>query len=642
MRMWELAIRFVRRPGQGGRAANLAAFGATAVVSLLITFLIAGSLGLVDRSDRIGWRASQADKGDPVVGKVYDVKDVANGTAILRLDLAVTNPSRNAGLQPPPGLPHTPKPGEVWVSPALAKLWRGDLGEQLSKRYHVPKPTGVISDAGLSSPDEQVVIRGVEPLADKESGTDLSTWRGTKMDDRIQILLWLVGFGLALVIFPVLSLVGQAAGVAAKRREHRLAALRLAGATRTQVLRLSAVEQAILAVAGAAVGLIAYTVLSPLIARIPLGGGRWYVSDLTVAPWLVLLVMVLVPVLSVLSAMIGLGRVSITPLGVTRGHTRKAVTPFRLVLLAAGPLLLAVVGGSATALVPIIIGIALGAFAVRIGGPFVLDRVGRILARTANSPSTLLAGRRLADDPKAAFRPVAALVLAGFVSGFLSVVMPFNLKGNGSDNAFEVAVHAPTAKAANELVATRIKDAGLHAQVQPGEAYGDKVQHVLVSFPKAEREQTRTALYDVSPDSVPITGAERDLFEAGMLLDLKIGVLLLLGVVFVTGAASTAAGAVGTALDQAGPAKALRRSGVPLKVIERSARLAAVLPVIVVGLPTIGMGAFCGLLANAGALPLGEGSAGAFLLAGQVIVGLVLVSVAGAAGAPVLRKASAN
>jgi hypothetical protein len=109
--------------------------------------------------------------------------------------------------------------------------------------------------------------------------------------------------------------------------------------------------------------------------------------------------------------------------------------------------------------------------------------------------------------------------------------------------------------------------------------------------------------------------------------------------VFVTGAASTAAGAVGTALDQAGPAKALRRSGVPLKVIERSARLAAVVPVVGVGLPVVGFGALCGFALSGGHV-LTQGSSGVFLLAGQVVVGLILVAVAGAAGAPVLRKAS--
>ncbi|MDX6252972.1 MAG: hypothetical protein QOF10_6332, partial [Kribbellaceae bacterium] len=85
----------------------------------------------------------------------------------------------------------------------------------------------------------------------------------------------------------------------------------------------------------------------------------------------------------------------------------------------------------------------------------------------------------------------------------------------------------------------------------------------------------------------------------------------------------------------------LRRSGVPLKVIERSARLAAVVPVVGVGLPVVGFGALCGLALSGGQI-LTQGSSGVILLGGQVIVGLILVAVAGAAGAPVLRKASAN
>jgi hypothetical protein len=126
-----------------------------------------------------------------------------------------------------------------------------------------------------------------------------------------------------------------------------------------------------------------------------------------------------------------------------------------------------------------------------------------------------------------------------------------------------------------------------------------------------------------------------------MFLDMRLGVALLLGLVFVTGAASTAAGAVGTALDQSGPAKALRRSGVPLTVIEGSARLAAVVPVVGVGLPVVGFGALCGLVFSGGKV-LTHGSSGVLLLVGQVVIGLVLVAVAGAAGSPVLRRASAE
>src|SRR5882757_420951 len=136
--MTDLGLRFVRRPGPGGRAANLAAFGATAVVALLVTFLIAGSLGLTHRSDRIGWRSTV--NGDPktAVGAIHEVHDMVAGKPVTRFDLAILNNDKNNSVQPPPGLPRAPKPGEVFVSPKLAELW----GNGLSDRYKLPEPTG--------------------------------------------------------------------------------------------------------------------------------------------------------------------------------------------------------------------------------------------------------------------------------------------------------------------------------------------------------------------------------------------------------------------------------------------------------------------------------------------------------------------
>lgn len=630
--MTDLGLRFVRRPGPGGRAANLAALGATAIVALLVTFLIAGSLGLTHRSDRIGWRNTDNAKASTAVGVVNEIDDMAGGVPILRYDVAVNDPQKSAQLPPPPGLAKTPKPGEVFVSPEVAKHWSDDL----AKRYNTTKPTGIITDKGLSSPNDWVIIHGVEKNSPGVAAADhpkyLETWDGKSLDDRMATLLILVAFGITLVLFPLLSLVGQAAGVAAKRREHRLAALRLAGATRSQVLWLSAVEQAVLGFVGAIAGLVGYTLLTPLIARIPLGGGRWYVHDLTPSWWVALIVLIAVPVLSVISALIGLGRVSITPLGVVRGQTRKATSALRLGLLVVGPIMLAILG-TGGAIIPLLIGIGLAALAVRIVGPFAVQLIGKFMARTAKGPVALLAGRRLADDPKAAFRPVAALVLSGFVTGFLALFMPYGMNSTAADQSFEfypkegqVAVVAADAK-------KLLSEAQLSGKVSTDD------HTVIISIPTGDREKARTALYNLVPGKVPLTDAERDEQDAGMYKDLRLGVALLLGLVFVTGAASTAAGAVGTALDQAGPAKALRRSGVPLKVIERSARLAAVVPVVGVGLPVVGFGALTGLALSGGKV-LTEGSSGVILLGAQVIIGLVLVAVAGAAGAPVLRKAS--
>jgi hypothetical protein len=630
--MTDLGLRFVRRPGPGGRAANLAALGATAIVALLITFLIAGSLGLTHRSDRIGWRSTDDGDAKTAVGVVNEIDDMAGGIPLTRYDVAINNPAKDGELPPPPGLTKSPKPGEVFVSPEVAKHWSADL----AKRYGQAKPTGIITGKGLSSASDWVIIHGVEKnspgVAEADRPKYLETWNGKSLDERMATLLVLVAFGITLVLFPLLSLVGQAAGVAAKRREHRLAALRLAGSTRGQVLWLSAVEQAVLAAIGAVVGVIGYIALTPLIARIPLGGGRWYVHDLMPSWWVVLIVLLAVPVLSVISALIGLGRVSITPLGVVRGQTRKGTSALRLGLLVIGPIMLAIIG-TGGAILPILIGIGFAALAVRIVGPFAVQVIGKFMARTARGPVALLAGRRLADDPKAAFRPVAALVLSGFVTGFLALFMPYGMSSDAKDASFEFYAKQGQSVVLVQDAKTKLAEAGLKGQVTTSD------QVVYISVPTADREKARTALYNLVPGKVPLTEAEREGQDAGMYKDLRLGVALLLGLVFVTGAASTAAGAVGTALDQAGPAKALRRSGVPLKVIERSARLAAVVPVVGVGLPVVGFGALTGLALSGGQI-LTEGSSGVVLLFGQVVIGLVLVAVAGAAGAPVLRKAS--
>jgi hypothetical protein len=223
----------------------------------------------------------------------------------------------------------------------------------------------------------------------------------------------------------------------------------------------------VLAFFGAVAGLIGYSLLSPLIARIPLGGGRWYLHDLTVSWWLVLVVLVAVPVLSVISALIGLGRVSITPLGVVRGQTRKSTSPLRLVLLVIGPIMLAVVG-TRGAVLPIVIGVAMAALAVRVVGPWAVQVIGKILARTASGPVVLLAGRRLADDPKGAFRPVAALVLSGFVTGFLALFMPFGMSQDGTDTAFELYTNKGQTVAVAQDAKNRLAPAGLEARSRAG------------------------------------------------------------------------------------------------------------------------------------------------------------------------------
>ena len=51
-----------------------------------------------------------------------------------------------------------------------------------------------------------------------------------------------------------------------------------------------------------------------------------------------------------------------------------------------------------------------------IAGPWLTMAAAQVMARRTSRPGTLIAARRLADDPKAAFRAVSGLVLALFVT----------------------------------------------------------------------------------------------------------------------------------------------------------------------------------------------------------------------------------
>jgi hypothetical protein len=70
------------------------------------------------------------------------------------------------------------------------------------------------------------------------------------------------------------------------------------------------------------------------------------------------------------------------------------------------------------------LGLALIMSGLMIGGTWLTMQASRLLARFASGPSSLLAARRMADNPKAAFRSVSGLVLAVFVGTFIAGAVP--------------------------------------------------------------------------------------------------------------------------------------------------------------------------------------------------------------------------
>ncbi len=128
------------------------------------------------------------------------------------------------------------------------------------------------------------------------------------------------------------------------------------------------------------------------------------------------------PAAAAVAARLALRRVHISPLGVARRATPEPPRARRLVPLLAG---LAELGfwtvhgqpastpGQIQAFVSSFALILIGLF---IAGPWITMAAARAMARWTSRPSTLIAARRLADDPRAAFRAVSGLVLALFIT----------------------------------------------------------------------------------------------------------------------------------------------------------------------------------------------------------------------------------
>jgi hypothetical protein len=136
----------------------------------------------------------------------------------------------------------------------------------------------------------------------------------------------------------------------------------------------------------------------------------------------ILAVAIGVPVAAAVAARLAMRRVHISPLGVARRATPKPPRAWRTLPLLAGLAELGFwtvhgyptsIGGQVQAFESSFALIIVGLF---IAGPWLTMAAARVMARWTSRPGTLIAARRLADDPRAAFRAVSGLVLALFIT----------------------------------------------------------------------------------------------------------------------------------------------------------------------------------------------------------------------------------
>ena len=223
-------------------------------------------------------------------------------------------------------------------------------------------------------------------------------------------------------MLPILILIATASRLSAARREQRFAAMRLVGATPHQISVVSAVEAVVAAIAGVAVGFALFFVFRPLLIHVPFTGAPLAQGDLSLH-WIdIVLAVIGVPVAAVVSARLALRRVQKSPLGVNRRASSRPPRTARIIPLLAGIAVLAYFdsagkpGSNGGQLLEVLVGFVLLIVGLVLAGPWFTTAGSRFMVKRASRPATLIAGRRLLDNPKAAFRFISGLVIALFVA----------------------------------------------------------------------------------------------------------------------------------------------------------------------------------------------------------------------------------
>jgi hypothetical protein len=415
------------------RLALVAAAVALGVGLLLVT--LAGVNAVNAQNGRYAWlntgaqsKVEGAGRADPLWWLL--TADTFRGEQIGRVDVAATG----ATSPVPPGITRLPGPGEYYASPALAALIRSTPAAQLADRFG-GRLIGTIGDAALPAPNTLLAIVGHTPtqLSQVPGATEATRIAGVAPNScsganqcvgvgvnasGMDLILSVVALAL---LFPVLMFIATATRLSTARRELRFAGMRLAGATPRQVSQLAAVESSVAALAGVAAGFGLFFLLRVPLAGIPFTGAPFFPGDLSLSLPDVLVVAIGVPVAAMVAARLALRRVHISPLGVTRRVTPSAPRAWRII-----PLLLGIAElfyyldrrppttpGQIEAYLPGFLLIMAGLIII---GPWLTMAGARLMARRTSRPATLIAARRLADNPKAGFRAVSGLVLALFVT----------------------------------------------------------------------------------------------------------------------------------------------------------------------------------------------------------------------------------
>jgi FtsX-like permease family len=322
----------------------------------------------------------------------------------------------------PPGLARVPGAGELFVSPRLLSLWAGPLGSTLERRLgaHV---VGTISLGGLVSPDDLTMWIGAPATVPTPRGAMYATsfhhgvYESQPLD--LGAILGMSGLAAA-ILLPIWLFVATATRLSSSTREARLAAIRLAGGTQSQVRTIAAAETAVAACVGALCAYPLFVIVRPRVAGGFILNIHLFPSDLAPPVGLAVATLLALPVLAAVMTLVTMRRLIVTPLGVARKSRRSHASWRWAGALVGGVAMLAwaasrheqlVSMGSTEASVLIIFGLAATAFGLIGTASWASWALATRLAPRMRSVWGVLGMRRLGSDPSGVGRVVASVAL---------------------------------------------------------------------------------------------------------------------------------------------------------------------------------------------------------------------------------------
>ncbi|MDO5749799.1 MAG: FtsX-like permease family protein [Rothia sp. (in: high G+C Gram-positive bacteria)] len=253
-----------------------------------------------------------------------------------------------------------------------------------------------------------------------------------------QFCAWFAGL---LLIFPLFTLGASAARLSARRRDDRLATLRLLGASTARLTMMTVLDALAYALIGFVLGVGLYALLIQPLGTLRFQGFPLQARYMALSPKGIGYCALFFLVVATVSSLFGLSKVSISPLGVRQRVSAAPLSRRLLVgalVIFGAAIVLSVLaqslmqstaqaGVSYTVLlfiVALILGlpVLLGMVAMDLLGTFVVGLYAKIAVKRTSKPHALLAYRAILESPRAAWRQVSGVAMSTFTVAFLGPI----------------------------------------------------------------------------------------------------------------------------------------------------------------------------------------------------------------------------